>query len=327
MKKKWMQRLLGSAVIFTALASLPKFLSAEEIVISYAGLNEAFALWTAKEGGFFKSNGIDAQLVFMEGGRLSIQSLLSGHTQFMTGDAVSALTAMGGGADIMLLAAPKNILPIAFAVSKEVKRPQDLKGKVIGVSQIGGRAGEIARVVIKNMGLDPDKDVTYLAVGGTMSRLAALAGGRVQAAPIAIGQSSMAEQKGLRVLEMPPMPFISDALWSTRSYVEENPSLVYRTLRAYVGAIAAVLKDKPKSVAVFRQYMRTADAKTAQAAYDAYVKELDKIPIPNDRAIQMTLEISRRLSPRLADIDIKKHFYFVPIQRMREEGYIDRLYR
>jgi len=62
----------------------------------------------------------------MEGGRLSIQSLLSGHTQFMTGDAVSALTAVGSGADIMVLAAPMNVIPNTFAVSKEIKRPQDL---------------------------------------------------------------------------------------------------------------------------------------------------------------------------------------------------------
>jgi NitT/TauT family transport system substrate-binding protein len=325
-----MQRLLVTFVLLEVLILSPRSpqsLSAQQIAISYAGFTEAFALWMAKDGGFFKDNGIEAQLIYMEGGRLSIQSLLSGHTQFMTGDAVSALTAVGGGADIMLLAAPKNILPIAFAVSKEVKHPQDLKGKVVGISQIGGRAGEIARVIIKNIGLDPDRDVSYLAVGGTMSRLAALSGGRVQAAPIASGLIPIAEEKGLQTLEVEPMPFISDALWSTQKYVQENPSLVYRVLRGYVAGIAAVLKDKQKTLVVFRRYMRTVDSKAAEAAYEAYIKELDKVPIPNDRAIQNTVEISRRLSPRLSDIDIRKHFYFGPIQRLKEEGYIDRLYK
>src|SRR5260370_624836 len=85
---------------------------------------------------------------------------------------------LAGSTDIVLLASAKNILPYVFAVGKEIKRIQDLKGKVVGISQIGGRAGEIARMVIKNNGLDPDKDVIYLAVGGTVSRLAALSGGR-----------------------------------------------------------------------------------------------------------------------------------------------------
>jgi hypothetical protein len=144
----------------------------------------------------FKENGIDAKLIYMEGGRLSIQSLLSGHTQFMAGDAVSALAAVGAGADIVLLASAKNMLPYVFAVAKEIGRIQDLKGKIVGISQIGGRAGEIARMVVKNNGLDPDKDVIYLAVGGTVSRLAALSVGRVQAAPISKGMVPTAQEKG-----------------------------------------------------------------------------------------------------------------------------------
>src|SRR5262249_11199974 len=97
---------------------------------------------------------------------------------------LSALTAVSGGAEIVLVESAKIVLPYVFAVSREIQRFQDLKTKIVGISQIGGRAGEIARMVVKNNGLDPDRDVTYLAVGGTMSRLAALSGGRIQAAPI-----------------------------------------------------------------------------------------------------------------------------------------------
>jgi len=210
--KNWPGLCFLAIVLFQPLF-LPE-LRAQGIAISYPGLTgESASLWMASEGGFFKENGIDAKLIYMEGGRLSIQSLLSGHTQFMAGDAVSAFTAVAGGADVVLLASAKNVLPYVFAVSKETKRFQDLKGKIIGISQIGGRAGEIARMVIKNGGLDPDRDVTYLALGGTMSRLAALSGGRVHAAPISRGVMPMAEEKGLKVLEVEPIPLIIDALW------------------------------------------------------------------------------------------------------------------
>jgi NitT/TauT family transport system substrate-binding protein len=303
-------------------------LGAQEIAISYPGLTgESSSLWLASEVGFFKQNGIDAKLVYMEGGRLSIQSLLSGHTQFMSGDAVSALAAVAGGADVVLLASAKNVLPYVFAVSKEIKRFQDLKGKIVAISQIGGRAGEIARMVIKNSGLDPDKDVTYLAVGGTMSRLAALSGGRVHAAPIARGMVPTAEEKGLKILEVESIPLIIDALWTTRKYADDNPDVINRIIKSYVAGIAAVLKDKPKMMEVLRKYMRTSDSKALQSSYDVYVKGLDKVPIPNDQAIQNTLEITYRVAPKLAGIDIKKHFYFAPVQRLNEEGYIDRLYK
>ena len=106
MKNFWAFCLLA-IVLFQPLF-LPE-LRAQGIAISYPGLTgESASLWMASDGGFFKENGIDSKLVYMEGGRLSIQSLLSGHTQFMSGDAVSAFTAVAGGADVVLLASAKN---------------------------------------------------------------------------------------------------------------------------------------------------------------------------------------------------------------------------
>ena len=322
--KRWLCQWLAAVFVGCCCTTL----GAQEIAISYPGLSgESSSLWLASEGGFFKENGVEAKLIYMEGGRLSIQSLLSGTTQFMAGDAVSALSAVGNGADIVLVASAKNTLPYVFAVAKEIKRIQDLKTKVVGISQIGGRAGEIARMVIKNNGLDPDKDVIYLAVGGTVSRLAALSGGRVQAAPISKGLVPSAQEKGLHIIEVEPIPLIIDALWTTRKFADENPALVYRVTRAYVAAIAAIVRDRPKTLAALRKYMRTADTKTLDSAYEGYANGLDRVPIPSDKAIQNTLEITYRIAPKLASLDIKKHLYFGSIQRLRDEGFIDRLYK
>src|SRR5215813_7726245 len=85
--KKWSVYCVAAAMMLRIIHSAN--LGAQEIAISYPGLTgESASLWMAKEGGFFRENGIDAKLVYMEGGRLSIQSLLSGSTQFMAGDAV-----------------------------------------------------------------------------------------------------------------------------------------------------------------------------------------------------------------------------------------------
>jgi len=305
-----------------------RFAAAEEIYISYPGLTgESAPLWIAKEAGILKEYGIDAKLVYMEGGRLSIQSLLSGTTQFMTGDAVSALSAIAGGADIVLLASAKNVLPYVFAVAKDVRRPADLKGKIIATSQIGGRAGEIARMVIRNLGLDPDKDVTYLAVGGTMSRLAALGTGKVHAAPISQVVVPIAEERGLNIMQIESIPFIIDALWTSRKYADENPQVVQKVVRAYTRAIAVLVKDRDKSLEVLRKYMRTSDPRVIQNGYDRYREELDRVPIPSEKAIKNTVEISNRVAPKLAGIDIKRYLYFAPVQRLAEEGFIDRLYK
>jgi ABC-type nitrate/sulfonate/bicarbonate transport system substrate-binding protein len=302
--------------------------AAQELYMSYPGLTgESAPLWVAREAGLFKAHGIDAKLVYMEGGRLSIQSLLSNTTQFMAGDAVSALSAIAGGADVVLLASAKNVLPYVFAVSREVRRPEDLKGKVIATSQVGGRAGEIARMVIRNMGLDPDKDVQYLAVGGTMARLAALSSGKVHAAPISHTVVSVAEEKGLRILQIEPIPLIVDALWTSRKFAEENPGVVQNVLRGYTRAIATLVRDRNKSIEIMRKYMRTSDPRVVQTAYDQYVQGVDRVPIPSDKAIKNTLDISHRVAPKLAALDINRYLYFAPVKKLAAEGFIDKLYQ
>jgi NitT/TauT family transport system substrate-binding protein len=301
--------------------------AAQELYMSYPGLTgESAPLWVAREAGLFKAYGVDAKLVYMEGGRLSIQSLLSNTTQFMAGDAVSALSAIAGGADIVLLASAKNVLPYVFAVAKEVRRPEDLKGKIIATSQVGGRAGEIARMVIRNMGLDPDRDVQYLAVGGTMSRLAALSSGKVHAAPISHSVVSVAEERGLKILQIEPIPLIVDALWTSRRFAEENPAVMQNVLRGYARAIATLVRDREKSIEIMRKYMRT-DPRVVQTAYDQYVQGLDRIPIPSDKAIKNTLDISHRVAPKLGAIDISRHLYFAPVQKLAVDGFIDTLYK
>ena len=303
------------------------FSFAQQLHMSYPGLTgESSPLWVAKEAGLLKDYGIDARLIYMEGGRLSIQSLLSNSTQFMTGDAVSALAAIAGGADIVLLASAKNVLPYVFAVSKDIRRPQELKGKTIATSQIGGRAGEIARMVIRNIGLDPDRDVTYLAVGGTVSRLAALSTGKVHAAPISQIVVPVAEERGLSIMQLDPIPLIVDALWTSRKFAEENPQIVQNVLRGYVRAIATLVKDREKSIEIMRKYMRSIDARMVPGAYERYREELDRVPIPSEKAIKNTLEISHRVAPKLAGMDISRYLYFVPVQRLAAEGFIDRLY-
>ncbi|MEX0803190.1 MAG: ABC transporter substrate-binding protein [Candidatus Binatia bacterium] len=304
------------------------FAIGQEVNISYPGLTgDSLPVWVAKEAGVFDDNDIRANLIYMEGGRLSIQSLISGSTQFMGGDAVSALTAVAGGLDIVLLASAKNILPYVFAVSPDIEHPKDLKNKIIAISQIGGRAGEVARMVVKNIGLNPDKDVKYLSVGGSRSRLAALSKGTVQAAPVARGLVPTVEKAGLKTLEVKPIPFIVDALWTTRKYAETHPAIVNRVIKSFVKGIAITVKDRDTALQVLRKYTKIDAKEVLSYTYETYIKGVDKVPIPSDAAVENTIEMSLRLAPDLKDIDVKKHFYFDPVQQLEKQGYIESLYK
>ena len=92
-----------------------------------------------------------------------------------------------------------------------------------------------------------------------MSRLAALGTGKVHAAPISQVVVPVAEERGLRIMQIESMPFIIDALWTSRKYADENPQVVQNVVRAYTRAIAVLVKDRDKSLEVLRKYMRTSD--------------------------------------------------------------------
>ena len=320
---------LSGILLAAALALITNgFAMGQEVNISYPGLTgESLPVWVAKEAGAFEDNGIRATLIYMEGGRLSMQSLLSGSTQFMGGDAVSALTAVAGGADIVLLASAKNILPYVFAVSEDIEQPKDLKNKIIAISQIGGRAGEVARMVVRNIGLNPDKDVKYLSVGGSRSRLAALSKGTVHAAPVARGLVPTVKKAGLKTLEVKPIPFIVDALWTTRQYAETHPVIVNRVVKSFVKGTAIAVKDRGTALQVLRKYTQIDAKEVLSYTYETYINGVDKVPIPSDAAVQNTIEMSLRLAPELKDIEIKKHFYFDPVQQLKKQGYIESLYK
>ena len=141
------------------------------------------------------------------------------------------------------------------------------------------------------------------------------------------GMVPAAQQKGLHIIEVEAIPLIIDALWTTRKYANDNPALIDRVARSYVAAIAAVIKDRSKTFAALRRYMRTADAKTIESAYEGYANGLDPVPILSERAIQNALDITYRIAAKPAGLDIKKYLYFGSIQRLRAEGFIDRLYQ
>jgi ABC-type nitrate/sulfonate/bicarbonate transport system substrate-binding protein len=120
---------------------------------------------------------------------------------------------------------------------------------------------------------------------------------------------------------------IVDALWTSRKFAEENPAVVQNVLRGYVRAIATLVRDRDKSIEIMRKYMRTSDQRVIQTAYEQYVQGLDRTPIPSDKAIKNTLDISHRVAPKLAGVDINRYLYFGPVQKLAAEGFIEKLYK
>src|SRR5215831_3253054 len=143
-----------SAMLFAAMF-LPSVAAAAPLRIAYSAISGAMSsLWVAQEGGYFKLEGLDTELLYIGGGSLLIQSMLSGDVPFAYGPSVPVINASLRGADLVLIGNTGNSLVFSIMSRPEIKQPANLKGKRIGVTRLGGSTDWALDAAVKQWGID-----------------------------------------------------------------------------------------------------------------------------------------------------------------------------
>jgi len=179
-----LQTLVGLIAIVVAL-QLPRLASAadaaklEKLVIGYpAPVASLGIIDVMRKAGLFRKNGLDVDRVYIQGSPILTTAMVSGQVplSFIGGAAIVASAL--GGADTVYLACGINTLYWRVFSTPDVKTIADLKGKKIGVTAIGSQEDSVIRFILKERGLNPDRDFAMIAVGGAPTRLAASTRGR-----------------------------------------------------------------------------------------------------------------------------------------------------
>src|SRR5258705_11633192 len=148
--------LVGSARI-AWVAESPRFL------VSYGGTaGYQLPLWVNREFGFSKKYGVDLEIILIQAGSPNIQALLGGSLQLTQTAASSAVIGATQGAPVVIVATLENKLPMLLISRPEIKEPQQLRGKVIGINRFGG--SNDAAVVVAGEGEENDhqkKPIVY----------------------------------------------------------------------------------------------------------------------------------------------------------------------
>jgi NitT/TauT family transport system substrate-binding protein len=147
--------------------------------VSYSNLiADNLPEWMAYESGIFKQNGLDVKLDNIASST-GIPAVISGDVQIAHLGGSETLSAAAGGADLVILAITGPVYPFVFMAPAAITSTDQLKGKKLGVSNIGSSSDIATRVMLKNVGLDPEKDVSIVAVGSLQNRMAALLSGAI----------------------------------------------------------------------------------------------------------------------------------------------------
>jgi NitT/TauT family transport system substrate-binding protein len=231
----------------------------------------------AKENGFFEKEGLKVQLITFRGTNLMLTALLAGELDYAT--ILPFLTgASARGLPVKILAAVTKSSSYFMVSRPEIDSVKGLRGKKIGINSFGSSADYAAYAAVSRSGMDPNRDLTILAIGGgTPERLAAVVSGSVDATVITSPAEYAAEKQGLRVImsarelgELVRIPITG--IGATQKKMEKDPDQIVRLLRALRLATMYLLQNPEYSHGLFQRIMRV-DAAAADKLFKLYRDE------------------------------------------------------
>ena len=197
-------------------------------------------VWVAKDTGLFAKNGLNVEPVQIRGGALSTMTIMSGQAVLSGVGAGSVVAARVEGGDIVLLACPADLEPVYLIARPEIKSAAELKGKAAGVTRLNSSIHFYLRSALRMVGIDSDKEMTLLQLGGSAEITSALEGGRIAAAALTIKDTLPFMQRNWPVyadLSKSDLVYPSSCVTSTRAFVKAEPRTVNAFLNAYVSAL------------------------------------------------------------------------------------------
>ena len=250
----------------------------QRVTASYpgiAGYNIPF--WVALDAGEFKKAGLAVDPIMISGGSKSMQALLSGGLDFAHVSGGVSVQANLSGADVTILATAANSMSAGVIAAKDIKNYQDLRGKKIGIASFGGNNDIGLRFAFKKNNVNPDKDVTFLQLGGERNRLTALERGAISATIMSPPGLFVAEAEGykrLGDLNTMGMRYPELSIVGRKRDLKDRRDLVRRYLRAYLESVRVMKSNRDLTVRVIEKYIHVGSKAEALKTYEYFVKSI-----------------------------------------------------
>src|SRR6185295_2084939 len=240
----------------------------------------------AEEKGFFKGEGLNAVVVIMQN-QVVVNGVLSRSVDYggtfsnfvgasMSGAPVRIVMSVMDGADHFLVTSPN------------IKRVEDLKGKTFGISSFGGTPHSEAIAILKKYGLNPEKDVTFLQIGGSSARYMALEGGTVQAVLLVPPFNKLAKKHGFNELlgfnDIMSLPIGGLAVHTQK--MKEKPDEIVKMIRAILKGIDYIRNRKTDVLAMMDSQWGVKEADIREGIYRDILGLYSRTGIGPDEAMR-----------------------------------------
>lgn len=250
-----------------ALAQKIKFATPIKLSIHYY-----LPLLAAEEKGLWKQNGVDAEWFPFKGGADMYRAVAAREINVGFSIGPSVVQSNSRGLPVVLVAAlvERSLFAVWVRADSPLKKPEDLKGKTIGVIVLGAATHNYGLVAVRALGLE--KDVKFVGAGGLLESLAAMKVGSIHATveptEVMIGLKAKGEARELlRVADYLPKEWLEHVVFARRDFVAGQPDTLRRLVKTVFQGISLALQEPAWSVKKIKETSGV-DDKTAQEAYN-----------------------------------------------------------
>ena len=281
-------RLIAVALAFLFVIFTDR-VSAEPVRAAYPSANVQFLpAFVSLEKGFYKREGLDAELISVQSAVTAVQALMGNQIHFIL-TIGPQMPAIWEGSDIILLAQQVGRPTFSLIVTPEIQKIADLKGKKIGVS-FGGSTFSGMKALLELNKINSEKDVQYVNIRGSTPKVAAMQQGIIAAALLAPPADYVAIKSGFKRLVNLADVFKDTAftgLAATAKTIKDNPQFVKRMVRAMVRGVYYTRDNPEDAIQAMIKYMRM----EREAATDAYQLIRESLnPIPTEKGVESMAE-------------------------------------
>ena len=233
---------------------------------------------TALDNHLFDKYGLKPELLLVRGAGISAAALTANELQFLYCTADAIIPSLAAGAEAKMIASPLIGLPWVIIARKDIKRIDDLKGKIFIATRPGGTPDTLIRILMKKLNFSADDlKIRHIGGAGQTEIYTALQQDLGQATMVAPPLDARAKRDGLNViyhLDDLNLPAIYSSVFANDKLLREHPAIAQKFTAAMAEAILFVEKNPDKAKASVSKVLALKDPESAQSAYDAYAKQL-----------------------------------------------------
>jgi NitT/TauT family transport system substrate-binding protein len=323
-------RVLCFAAILVFILPFATSLAADKLTLIYTArvMSQAYP-WIAQEAGLFKKYDLEAPVVFVTPGAPSAAAILAGDSEVaQIGAATITRPFVLGNRDPVFIGGIKSALTHSIIAKPDIKRPEQLKGKRIGVSRIGSNPHYFAVQALRHYNIDP-REVSFIQAGGAPETLAALVVQAIDAAVLTVPTDAQALRMGYHYVVYGPdlkIAYAATTFVTRRSIIAKRGAVIGRFMRAMAESAKIMHTDKEFTYKIMEKYLRVDDRKLLEASYNVEIKALEPRLAMKLEGFQSTLDEIAPTEPRAKLIKPQEMIDTRYLDEMEKSGFFEQIW-